>query len=631
MSMASPPINYLSLPATSEAVAAYHRRPSLGFLFAPLNQKAPRYTHPSTNKVILHYLLHLSIQSRLKQADLELNELRAASTNANDEGAAERQRIRMETANRAEKDKNAVESIVSGILSSHRSRTPGVRLDLDLKHRLYLCQVTNLIFGRFDANPNVANTGAGAGAPTPSVSSSSRRRRHLESSADPSDAIDAQEREGVFGTPVTPLRCRRHRCPSCQTCRSPSYKNAKSSDELTPNDHANVTSSHRRASLAPRPPPGLINAIPAFLRASAMSLRRSLEEENAAERKNHHLNRVMGGGMPSTWYDLFLDLLTQAAIESYLCDGRTGMEAIFEIFSWGDVEPEDEANYVDDEEWDEAEDEDEDDDGDESAVRAADYHLLFPKTRTMFLLSETLREREREVSVWIQIQQVEYDDSDEIIESGDLERVVDGFGHLVLQGKVKGTLEEHFDSLAQKYPLEKFETDMRVHIDTVQKTMAAPMLCKYENLESDGNNLGPVTSPSSTITTSSSTSPPSSASPSSVPDSRPDFRSSTIAPSLLKFPGDGALLMPEVPDSDDEFEDENELNGQPASRVTLAQPLQLPTPTTETVMARKRAREEQGEYKDDEEEGKEDSQYMEQEAEANVAKNMNPAKKTKRN
>lgn len=150
---------------------------------------------------------------------------------------------------------------------------------------------------------------------------------------------------------------------------------------------------------------------------------------------------------------------------------------------------------------------------------------------------------------------------------------------------------------------------------------------QYENLESDSTNLGPVASPSSTITTSSSTSPPSSASPSSVPEIRSEFRSSTIAPSLLKFPGDGALLMPEVPDSDDEYEDENE----PVSRTILAQPLRLPA---QAEVARKRVREQGIDESDDEEEeeGKDD-QYMEQETAVReiVVGSVSPAKKTRRN
>lgn len=117
--------------------------------------------------------------------------------------------------------------------------------------------------------------------------------------------------------------------------------------------------------------------------------------------------RVMGGGMPPRWYDLFLELLTQAAIESYLCDGQTGLEPIFEIFSYGDVEDEDEPDEAEDDENDidndndndNEDDEEEDREEDEWGVRAADHHLLFPKTRTMYLFKTQVREREKEVII----------------------------------------------------------------------------------------------------------------------------------------------------------------------------------------------------------------------------------------
>jgi hypothetical protein len=111
--------------------------------------------------------------------------------------------------------------------------------------------------------------------------------------------------------------------------------------------------------------------------------------------------RVMGGGMPPKWYDLFLEFLTQAVIECYLCDSHVGLASIFEAFSYGDVE-EDE----DDDEHDEStpdhtdhtdQDTEEEDEEELWGVRAEDHFLLFPKTRTIFLFSQQLREREKEV------------------------------------------------------------------------------------------------------------------------------------------------------------------------------------------------------------------------------------------
>lgn len=127
-------------------------------------------------------------------------------------------------------------------------------------------------------------------------------------------------------------------------------------------------------------------------------LRRTLDRsEDSAEPLIVAGEKVIGGGMPAKWYDLFLELLTQAAIESYLCDGCQGLEFIFEIFSYGDVDE----DGNDDEEDDGDDDGDDDDDENEEdwlSVKAADHHLLFPKTRTIYLFAKKLREREQEVS-----------------------------------------------------------------------------------------------------------------------------------------------------------------------------------------------------------------------------------------
>jgi hypothetical protein len=153
--------------------------------------------------------------------------------------------------------------------------------------------------------------------------------------------------------------------------------------------------SRRRMTLTGPPPAGLIDAIPSFLKTSANMLRQKLDHsEDSAEPFVVAGEKVIGGGMPATWYDLFLELLTQAAIESYLCDGGHGLEFIFEIFSYGDV---DEDGNDDDDDDDEGDDED-DSEEDWLSVKAADHHLLFPKTRTIYLFAKKLREREQEVS-----------------------------------------------------------------------------------------------------------------------------------------------------------------------------------------------------------------------------------------
>ena len=115
--------------------------------------------------------------------------------------------------------------------------------------------------------------------------------------------------------------------------------------------------------------------------------------------------------MPPKWYDLFLEFLTQAVIESYLCDSHIGLQSIFEAFSYGDVEEdekEDDEKDEDDEDEEQEEstpdpsdqtdqENDEEDEEELWGVRAEDHFLLFPKTRTIFLFSQQLREREKEV------------------------------------------------------------------------------------------------------------------------------------------------------------------------------------------------------------------------------------------
>lgn len=90
------------------------------FIFSPNDQKnvttSPASTSQSTNKIILDYLLFLSIQSRLKQARVELLELSTPLPQSKEDNTTvEIRKQRWEdTASKAEQDKNAVESIVAG-------------------------------------------------------------------------------------------------------------------------------------------------------------------------------------------------------------------------------------------------------------------------------------------------------------------------------------------------------------------------------------------------------------------------------------------------------------------------------------------------------------------------------------
>lgn len=77
------------------------------------NQSNKQNTTPSTNKIILDYLLYLSIQSRLKQASVELLELSFPLPKER-ETLEERKKRWVESAAKAEQDKHAVEAIVAG-------------------------------------------------------------------------------------------------------------------------------------------------------------------------------------------------------------------------------------------------------------------------------------------------------------------------------------------------------------------------------------------------------------------------------------------------------------------------------------------------------------------------------------
>ncbi|OBZ81551.1 hypothetical protein A0J61_10400 [Choanephora cucurbitarum] len=436
----------------------------------------------STNKIILDYLLYLSIQSRLKQARVELLELSLPLPQSKkEEDAIQKRKQRWEdTASKAEKDKNAVESIVAGILSNHCNKTIASS-NSTLEQRLHLCQLTNLVFGRFDA----LSTGQHVIA-----HSTARRRRHefhivnIDDDHDDDDQDCIKQRQRFFSVPITPPFCRRHRIQSCYGCRSPYLKDkpehAMSMNQLHELEEDKPTDTNQESfktlDLArispPVPPAGLIEAIPTFLRTSADMLRRALESP-------HDMDiifagqKVMGGGMPPRWYDLFLELLTQAAIESYLCDTQAGLEPIFEIFSYGDVEDEE------DEEDSEHEDEEDSEQAlDEWGIRAADHHLLFPKTRTMHLFKTQVREREKDFL---------------FVEEG-------------------VSLQAHFERLALRYPLETFEKNISEFIQMVLGTMDIPTLDKYEQHTEEEKTLS--------------------------------------GPSVYKFPDDGSLLMPEIPDDD---------------------------------------------------------------------------------
>jgi hypothetical protein len=102
---------------------------------------------------------------------------------------------------------------------------------------------------------------------------------------------------------------------------------------------------------------GLVDAIPAFLKCSAMSYRdivnsseaehkkdKEAKEDKEADSKDKEKDPEQENGdvekekvkVLEGWYKLLLEMMTQAVLESYLCDENTGFDTILDVFSFGD-------------------------------------------------------------------------------------------------------------------------------------------------------------------------------------------------------------------------------------------------------------------------------------------------------
>ena len=173
-----------------------------------------------------------------------------------------------------------LETIVDGLLSSHRNIRPDISKPLGA--RLYLCQLATIVFGRFDDTLVSETPGLPLSRPPPS--------EHPIVAAP-----GLAKYEKAFAKAVDKRACRRHQTTDCKGCVQHKAK----------------------------VPPGLIHAIPAFLKVSAYLLRKE------------DLNDTRTASL----YSLLLSLMTQAAIEAYLCDAHTTLASLLEIFSYGDIDP----------------------------------------------------------------------------------------------------------------------------------------------------------------------------------------------------------------------------------------------------------------------------------------------------
>lgn len=197
-----------------------------------------------------------------------------------------------------------------------------------------------MVFGRFDVASSTNNT---AGL---NIYSAFQSRRHGARAAIQqhlTNSPQGQKTRSFFAQPVSSASyCRRHHRKDCQrTCctlakmQQQQYSKAleqKKKAATAPINNSNISNSNARKTDQQRVA-GLVDAIPAFLKCSAMSFRdiaQCLAEKHGA--KDESEGRVLEG-----WYRLLLEMMTQAVIEAYLCDGTTGVDILLDVFSYGDL------------------------------------------------------------------------------------------------------------------------------------------------------------------------------------------------------------------------------------------------------------------------------------------------------
>ncbi|KAF8923323.1 hypothetical protein EDD21DRAFT_391725 [Dissophora ornata] len=322
-------------------------------------------TTPSTHHRILDHCFHLSIETRLKQAEAQYlastQELaveqqqqqikdeqgqsqanRHSEDQRQDDSWRKRQRSLVDEAVVLGRKGSNVEAIVDGILKSHRSNGPLQTLPRPLKIRLHLCQLTSMVFGRFDVASSTNNS---AGL---NVYSAIHSRRHGTSRAAIKYRFSHSERgkqlQPFFSHPIPPsLYCRRHHRKDCKrTCctlaklqqeqqQALEQKKRMANNYFMNNNVVRPHNAHSNKQEHQRVT-GLVDAVPAFLKCSAMSYRdiaKAMVDKGELEEVKEI--KVLEG-----WYKLLLEMMTQAAIESYLCDENTGFDTILDVFSFGD-------------------------------------------------------------------------------------------------------------------------------------------------------------------------------------------------------------------------------------------------------------------------------------------------------
>ncbi|KAF9920767.1 hypothetical protein FBU30_009293 [Linnemannia zychae] len=327
---------------------------------------------PSTHHRILDHCFYVSIDTRLKQAEAQYQAARQeqaaeqqASNGVKHEDWRKRQKSLVDEAVVLSRKGSNVEAIVDGILKSHRSNGPLQTLPRHLKIRLHLCQLTSMVFGRFD----VASSTNSAGL---NVYSAFHSRRHGVARAAIKQRFATSERgqqiQSLFTQPIpASIYCRRHHRKDCKrTCctlaklQQEQQQALEVKKKLANSYFMNTVRKQEHQRVA-----GLVDAIPAFLKASAMSYRDIVNNAKAEKAKEMEAKKAKDDKVDDSsendlkqeiedaaeneqekekekvkvlegWYKLLLELMTQAVIEAYLCDETTGFDTILDVFSYGD-------------------------------------------------------------------------------------------------------------------------------------------------------------------------------------------------------------------------------------------------------------------------------------------------------
>lgn len=134
-----------------------------------------------------------------------------------------------------------------------------------------------------------------------------------------------------------------------------------------------------------------------------------------------------GGDATDTWIQLAVQLMLQATLEAYLCEGAGGTDVVEECFSWGSFE-------------------------DDPESHSAEYALI----HEMFSSSKSTQRAFEQAKITT------------------LKQLIPRPGK---------TMTEHLEQLANAQPLSSFEQTMRHFLVTLQNSLPRPELAKYEQGE----------------------------------------------------------------------------------------------------------------------------------------------------